>query len=408
MYARKTRLISICLILTISLVLSSCSSGYPFKGTDKPIKKALSYLSEMQATDGSIGSYSDTAWAVMALAACGKNPARFGSPSPIDFLKQNNHQLLDSYNITADLARNVLAIVASGQSPRSFGEGNNVVPGGDFIDALVKLHDGTQFGEKDSINEDFWALIALIGAGYSPDDEIELRYATVRAESSTWAHGRIYVKQTVGGKTAYGYFDITVYDAENPFAIGVEGLWPRDLSVGFGGDDEVPVKIEADTIGTGEATMFRLLLSSDPDNVWENKPQTDASGLWGTVTAKGDNILWTIVGGNEIYAFKDYNTGKVQNVTVKEVNKDATRATKTLEVSWTALSCTTVYEIYVDGAYFYWAYWEDVDAGTTLSVEIPNMDFATSYDVQVRAGDSVKTYGPDEFEGSLQSRLSTV
>ncbi|MFA5451395.1 MAG: prenyltransferase/squalene oxidase repeat-containing protein [Dehalococcoidales bacterium] len=172
MYARKTRLISICLILTISLVLSSCSSGYPFKGTDKPIKKALSYLSEMQATDGSIGSYSDTAWAVMALAACGKNPARFGSPSPIDFLKQNNHQLLDSYNITADLARNVLAIVASGQSPRSFGEGNNVVPGGDFIDALVKLHDGTQFGEKDSINEDFWALIALIGAGYSPDDEI--------------------------------------------------------------------------------------------------------------------------------------------------------------------------------------------------------------------------------------------
>lgn len=160
------------LVLSMSLAVVSCSTSYPLKGTDKPVNKALAYLAEAQASDGSIGSYSDTAWVVMALSASGNNPADFGSPSPVDFLRQNNQQLIDSYNITADLARNVLAIISAGQSPFSFGEGNAVVPDGDYIDALKKLHDGMQFGQPDSINEDFWAISALIAAGISPEDEI--------------------------------------------------------------------------------------------------------------------------------------------------------------------------------------------------------------------------------------------
>ncbi|MFA7178833.1 MAG: prenyltransferase/squalene oxidase repeat-containing protein [Dehalococcoidales bacterium] len=172
MSRRKLSLTLSSLILSISLTVTSCSTNYPLKGTDETISKALEYLAEAQASDGSIGSYSDTGWAVMALSAAGKDPAHFGSSSPVEFLRQNNHQLLDSYNITADLARNVLAIISAGQSPFSFGEGNAAVPDGDYIDALTKLHDGQQFGQPDSINEDFWAINALIAAGFSPEDEI--------------------------------------------------------------------------------------------------------------------------------------------------------------------------------------------------------------------------------------------
>jgi len=172
MYKRPIWIILSCIAVLITIFMSSCSTGYPLGIKDKPIKKAINYLYGAQSPDGSIGSYSDTAWSIMALSASGNNPEAFEPPSPVDYLSQNNDQLIESFNFTADLARNILAIIAAGKNPESFGNGNMVVPEGDYISALIALHDGQQFGAIESLNEDFWAILALVAAGYTQEDEI--------------------------------------------------------------------------------------------------------------------------------------------------------------------------------------------------------------------------------------------
>jgi ribosomal protein S7 len=247
------------------------------------------------------------------------------------------------------------------------------------------------------------SAITVTKGSFNTIDPLEVVAADVKAVSSSIASGTIWVSQG----TARGYFTVDVYDSSNPFVMF--SAFPADLSVTFGDGTDSGVYISgSDAAG---ATLSRLLLG-EKDNVWEQKALAGAARLWGTT---GSNLLWSTKAYDDtaetpaaIWALEDFNSGKVQNVTVKEIDKDATKAAKTLEVSWTALPCTTVYEIYVDGENYYWAYWANAVAGSTLRIEIPDMDYATSYDVQVRAGDSVKTYGPDEFEGTLQSRLSAV
>jgi hypothetical protein len=65
MYKRSIWIIFSCIAVLITIFLSSCSTGYPLGIKDKPIKKAINYMYGAQSPDGSIGSYSDTAWSVM-------------------------------------------------------------------------------------------------------------------------------------------------------------------------------------------------------------------------------------------------------------------------------------------------------------------------------------------------------
>jgi iron complex transport system substrate-binding protein len=148
------------------------ASGFPLNSTDPIITNSVEYLESIQSIDGSIGSYSDTAWAIMAIAATGANPDTWGKASAVSYLSNNASQLENSYNLTADLARNILAIVASGKDPYSFGAENTIVPKADYVLALSETYDGRQFGVADSINEDCWAIMALISAGYSVNDEM--------------------------------------------------------------------------------------------------------------------------------------------------------------------------------------------------------------------------------------------
>jgi hypothetical protein len=143
--------------------------------------------------------------------------------------------------------------------------------------------------------------------------------------------------------------------------------------------------------------MFRLLLGdADAYNKWETKDKDNAFGLWGTV---GSNIAWTVV-GNTIWAFEDFNSGAVQDVTVAEVDKSPATSSKNLEVSWKSLACTSCYTIWVNGEPF--ATYEVAGtipaAGSTLTEKLIGFDYATEYEVQVQAC----------IDGPLQSRLSAV
>ena len=223
----KRKLIAplVSLVLVCALVVTPvlAYSPFPMDANDPELQGALDYLSDVQATDGSIGSYGDSAWAVMAIAAAGGDPNSFGSPSVVncildnvdqlgselnlgtlagdlaravmataaagedphvwgdpsvvDYLKDNAALLANEYNLATGYERVILAIVAACEDPSGFGEGDETyAPNGDYLSKLQELHNGEQFtdgfGSTDTLNDDFWGILALIATGDDPDSEM--------------------------------------------------------------------------------------------------------------------------------------------------------------------------------------------------------------------------------------------
>jgi len=160
----KWRPISIVLLITLVLLIEPLvyTTAYPYQPSDQPVSDALNYLRSVQADDGSIGDFSTSAWAVMAIASAGEDPHKWNktstSPSIVDYLKNNTSQL-DLSKVT-DVARFILAMTAAGENPRD-------INGTDYIAILEGLYDpGTgQLGDSSLLNDDFWGLMALVSAG---------------------------------------------------------------------------------------------------------------------------------------------------------------------------------------------------------------------------------------------------
>jgi len=72
---------------------------YPLQTTDTEIVEALDYLRGVQEADGSIGSYSDSAWVVLTIAAAGEDANEWGDPSVVDYLKENAALLSGEFNL---------------------------------------------------------------------------------------------------------------------------------------------------------------------------------------------------------------------------------------------------------------------------------------------------------------------
>jgi hypothetical protein len=172
------------IVVVLGLVLSAtpllAATSYPLRPGDPAIEDALDYLALQQAPDGGIGSYADSAWACIAIATAGGDPAEWdnGGPSLVDYLAAGHSDVSGEFNMGTFLARMVLAAVAAGEDPGAFGfwSGTNAgvsITNGDYLGALLTLHDGDQFlqdltGDPDSartLNDDFWALRAVVASG---------------------------------------------------------------------------------------------------------------------------------------------------------------------------------------------------------------------------------------------------
>ncbi|RLF99880.1 MAG: hypothetical protein DRN49_03715, partial [Thaumarchaeota archaeon] len=124
--------------LTISLMMSVMAAAipvsairlpigaYPYSSKDVEIASALEYLRGLQQSDGSIGDFATSAWAVMAIAAAGEDPHSWssGGASVIDYLKANSHLL--NLSKASDVERYILAMTAAKEDPRDI-EGVNYV-----------------------------------------------------------------------------------------------------------------------------------------------------------------------------------------------------------------------------------------------------------------------------------------
>ena len=149
--------------LLIALILIGSSipvTGYPYKPSETTVANALNYLRSVQAEDGGIGDFANSAWAVMAIAAAGDDPHKWNrtnsSPSIVDYLKNNAGKL--DLNKATDVERFILAITAAGEDPRN-------INGMNYLRILEGLWDGTKIGDPSLLNDDFWGLIALKSGG---------------------------------------------------------------------------------------------------------------------------------------------------------------------------------------------------------------------------------------------------
>ncbi len=159
-------------ILAVCLAALTMGAGGDARAADSARARAITYLAGAQNADGGFGpdrgrpsSQLHTSWAVLGLAAAGRDPARVrrGGRSPVDYMVRGIGEVRE----TGDVERTILALRAAGRSPRSVG-------GRDLVAELARGRraDGSFSG---LVNQTSFAILALRAAGRAARDR------TVRA-----------------------------------------------------------------------------------------------------------------------------------------------------------------------------------------------------------------------------------
>jgi len=120
----------------------SSENGSTGGDVNEAIQKAVAYLrAQVESPDRA-----------MALTAAGQSV-------DVSFLKSLSDDTAIAY------AKPILALTASGKDPRSY-------PNEDWVAKMNSFADGTQMGDPSLVNDDIWAILALISVGVSADDPI--------------------------------------------------------------------------------------------------------------------------------------------------------------------------------------------------------------------------------------------
>jgi len=151
---------------SVTITVSEKPSQKPSIGRDElyqSAQKALDYLKSQQGDDGSIENAGISAWCAVAFGSAGIYPGTVSKQglSLVEYLRTYVPAPSDQ---ATDFARQILAALASGEDPRSFGT--------DLINGLKEFHQAQQIGEKGLINDDVFAVLALLAAGENIDQEI--------------------------------------------------------------------------------------------------------------------------------------------------------------------------------------------------------------------------------------------
>jgi hypothetical protein len=153
----------------VSVVESVTQSGGGSSSVAAPearfnLQKAVDFLLGFQDEDGSFGDQMYTDWATVALKAAakaGNDAAKIGLEKAKNYLAES---LSKSASLTDD-ERRALALMAAGINPYTGTEVN-------YIERIVDEFDGEQFGDAALENDDIFALLVLLKAGYKADDEM--------------------------------------------------------------------------------------------------------------------------------------------------------------------------------------------------------------------------------------------
>jgi hypothetical protein len=155
------------------------NENYPYQPTDDIIMNAMKYLRNRQAGDGSIGGFSVSAWAAMALAAANEDAHEWGDL--VSYLNDNIARLDE--NTATDWERYALAVVACNCDPGNFG-------GIDFVAKIEGFYDGTQLGNTAIVYDDLFGILALISCGVDADaslvQQVKAYISSQQQENGGW------------------------------------------------------------------------------------------------------------------------------------------------------------------------------------------------------------------------------
>ena len=142
--------------------------------------KALTFLRSVARADGSYGAALYTDWVAVGLS--GVNGADDMRMKLVTYMKTSTNPGL----LLTDLERRIMALLALGIDP-SLGTSR------DYIKEMLTHFDGAQWGNANEINDDIFALIPLLHAGYTASDEVIAKTAAhiISAQSSSGSWGSI-------------------------------------------------------------------------------------------------------------------------------------------------------------------------------------------------------------------------
>jgi len=154
-------------LAALLVVLGALASPPPAHAADRSSSRAVTYLAKAQNSDGGFGadrgrgsSQLHTGWAVLGLAAAGRNPNRVrrNGRSPVDYIVRG----IGRVRGIGDIERTILALRAAGRSAHSVG-------GRNLVRELVRQRrrNGSFAGLA---NQTAFAILALRAAGRSRKD----------------------------------------------------------------------------------------------------------------------------------------------------------------------------------------------------------------------------------------------
>lgn len=126
--------------------------------------QALSFLAGKQNAEGSFPNELLSDWVALAFAA------RDAEPAARELLTKYLKTHTPPSSTVTDYERHAMALMALDINPY------NGAPA-DYITPIVNAFDGVQFGEPSLVNDDIFALIPLLRAGYGTSDEMIIRGA---------------------------------------------------------------------------------------------------------------------------------------------------------------------------------------------------------------------------------------
>ncbi len=141
------------------------------------LEKAFDFIAAQQKEDGSFGEDLYTDWVALALAS-GNSQEQV-----IKLVKYFGKSKLENPQLT-DYERRAMALMSLGLNPYN-------TNGENYIEKITAGFDGEQFGDAHEYNDDVFALIVLLNAGYSDEEEIIKKSTSfilgAQSENGSWS-----------------------------------------------------------------------------------------------------------------------------------------------------------------------------------------------------------------------------
>jgi len=260
-----------------------------------PVTRAADWLETQQRSSGGFAADSGreagvemTSWAMLALAAVGRNPLDVtkSGKSPVDFLRSHIDEIKDA----GDVARTILALEASGVDPRSFG-------GEDLVERLLsqRRQSGSYQGWPATSAYAVLALRAADAGGSTAGTVAWLR--KVQGKDGGWGNepgdpstaeitGSVLGVLTPGSEASDSALDY-LRKAKRPnggFAPG-NNLAANAQSTAWASEGLLAAGKDPGAFGSGKSSFTYMLDLQAEDGYFLKAPNEDVSRVWVTSNA---------------------------------------------------------------------------------------------------------------------------